>query len=182
MFVYLQPGPIQVNSVALFSPQSGWIEYDHRLDHCAKFLLIRHPLWYKFLEQTGVHKLPYWPVVFGNINEFLSTAVIFFHIDGLNELYHRVEYFVKNTSTPLSILMGAKDFLIFPKSNAEVHRTLGIDMKNVVSIDAKVDKLDDKLKKTELRMNSYSIKSGGHFVHQRQAQYANRIIENLLNL
>lgn len=168
--------------MALFSPQSGWIEYHPRLDKCAKCLTIRHLLWYKFLEQIRIYKLPYWPVHFGNINEFLSTAAIFLHADSLDELYYRVEYFVKETSIPISILMGAKDFLIYPKSNEEVHQKLDIDMKDVVLIDTKVDKLEDKLKKTGLRMNSYSIQSGGHFVHQRQAIYANRIIENLLNL
>lgn len=183
-FVHLhyQPGPIKVNSVVLFSPQSGWIEYNPRLDYCAKCLTIRHPLWYRFLELIRIHKLPYWPVFFGNINEFLSTAAVFLHTDSLDELYYRVEYFVKETSTPISILMGAKDFLIFPKSNEEVHQRLGIAMKEVLVVDTKVDNLQDKLRKTGRRMNSYSIKSGGHFVHQRHANYANRIIENMLDL
>lgn len=114
------------------------------------------------------------------MNDFLTTAVLFLDPTETDQLYSKVDYLVNQTNTPVSIFKGAKDTLIYPRSNEEVHRKFGISMSDVVHIDPSVDQFENTMKKTEKRINSYCMASSGHFAHQKDAKYANRIVENLL--
>lgn len=119
-------------------------------------------------------------MAYGNMNDFLTTAVLFLDCTETDKLYPKVDYLVNQTTTPVSIFKGAKDTLIYPLSNEEVHRKFGISMTDVVHIDPSVDQFEKTMKRTGKRMNSYCMSSSGHFAHQKDSKYANKIVENLL--
>lgn len=119
-------------------------------------------------------------MAYGNMNDFLTTAVLFLDPTETKKLYPKVDYLVNQTSTPVSIFKGAKDKVIYSRSNEEVHKKFGISMTDVVHVDSCDDQFENAMKKTGKRMNSYCMSSSGHFAHQKDAKYANKIIENLL--
>lgn len=175
---------IPIKSVALFSPQSFWIDYNHKFDAMVHSLSIQNEFWYKLLELSRVHRHPYWPMKYDSINEFLLSASIFLDQRTAIDLIGRVEHLVTGTDRKVTFVHGAKDFLIKQSSTAELHRKFNLSPKDIIHCDPSQEENHEEWlgKIKSKRINSFIDTKGGHFAYIKQHKFSNKIIENLIGL
>lgn len=124
------------------------------------------------------YKLPFTPMRIENINEFLMLCSSAIDYQTAIDIVHRLKKLV-DSGRPVVLLYGENETLITKKSIAELHQCLEIDPEDKIVIDPENDcPVKLSMKK---RIVSYSINGGGHFVHAKQHQFSNKMIDNLLD-
>lgn len=176
--LFVQPGGIQIKSVAMFSPQPLWLVKEEGMRRLRRTLYFQNELWYNFLALVRLHKLPSLPMKCDHIDEFLLFCTIAIDRNTPKDFEKRMDMLMES-NIPLVIMYGSEDSVIGKPTIDRMNHKIGKAPEDIIHVDPNQTSPSDL--KLSGKVSSFMIDTAKHFAHANYYKFSNEIIQLLLD-